>query len=73
MTPREQQFLAFVKQVLERAQPKKAICDECGKVVLETDYHVCDLDERAKAAARRAWIALTGDPMKQRAKGYAVR
>ena len=85
MTVQQQQFLAFVRQVLERSQPKKVICEDCGQVLSgheaeETTFqgetisnHECHIDEQAQAAARRAWITLTGDPMKARAKGYAVR
>ena len=35
--------------------------------------HECQVDERAQAVTRRTWITLTGDPMRARAKGYAVR
>ena len=85
MTTEQQQFLVFLRQVLERNQPQKAICDVCGQVLSgweagETDVygervsnHECQVDERAQEIARRTWITLTGDPMRARAKGYAVR
>ena len=85
MTTEQQQFLVFLRQVLERNQPQKAICDVCGQVLSgweagETDVygervsnHECQVDERAQEVTRRTWITLTGDPMRARAKGYAVR
>lgn len=85
MTSQQSQFLAFVKQMLDRHQPPKAICDLCGAHLDgweagETERygemvpnHQCALDERTGEIFRRTWTALTGDPMRTRAKGYAVR
>lgn len=85
MTAQQQHLVAFLRQVLERSQPKKAICDDCGAVLSgweaeETvihgeriSNHECQVDEQARELVRRTWITLTGDPMRARAKGYAVR
>lgn len=85
MTVQQQQFLAFVRQVLERHQPPTALCDLCGAHLSgweagdteiqgeKVSNHTCQIDEQAQEIARRTWITLTGDPMRARAKGYAVR
>lgn len=85
MTTHHQHLMTFLRQILERSQPQKAICDDCGQVLSgweagETEMqgerisnHECQVDEQAREIVRRTWISLTGDPHRARAKGYAVR
>lgn len=85
MNAHTQHLLSFLRQVLERSQPQKAICDDCGAVLSgweagETEIHgesisnhECQVDEQSREIVRRTWITMTGDPMRARAKGYAVR
>ena len=85
MTTQHQHLMTFLRQILERSQPQKAICDDCGQVLSgweagETEIqgemisnHECQVDEQAREIVRRTWISLTGDPHRARAKGYAVR
>lgn len=86
MSPEHKQMLLYLRQVLDRYQAPKALCDICGAQLSgweaeETDYygekvsnHECRIDEQAQAITRRAWEQLTGgSPTLIRAKGYAVR